>query len=185
MLLLYSLVAMVVPEIPQLHESLVGLHIKSTDIDSGSFNSSLVCSQHDKPGAVTAIHPGIKFDQPVNDLRVMATGGTAGKIIWDAKYNLAGKSELVKSAVAVGGDVPQWTKVCTPSGDMELYTIQMTANGAKSGVFNTSVSFTANNGMAVQVPRRFMVQLPIPAGQPANPIIVPVNPDDFNPLKFL
>lgn len=177
---------MVVPEIPQLHEGLLGLHVKSTDIGEGSFSGNLVCTEFDKLNSVSSTHPGIKFDQPIAALTVKAISVPTGKIVWDARYDLNGKDELLNNQMG-GGDEPMWRKVCTPRGAIEEYRIDMQANGMKSGPFRSSITFTSNNGLSAEVPGRsqgFHAYAKLPL-VPKGPAIVHVDPSDLNPMKFL
>lgn len=176
-----------VPGIPQLHESILGLHIKSSDIDDGSFNGSLVCSTGDRPGSISSVHPSITFDEPITSLEVVASGASRGDVVWDATYSLGGKPELPRDLPAVAGNVPSWLKICTPKGELENYTIEMKAVGAKSGPFQTTLSFTSANDTSVALPDKSM-PLRLPGPQPSNPDPPPylsIRPDDFNPRRFI
>ncbi len=171
--------------IPQLHESLLGPHVVGTDIDSGSFNNTLVCGVHDKPGALASTHPAIKFDQPIQDLRVVAKSVLTGKVLWDASFGLGGAKELTADAKAAGGFQPVWNKVCTQPGDVENYRIDISANGQVSGQFDTSVSFTSNNDHTVQLSKFLFPTKPKLANLPRNPPMVPIDPTDFIPYKYM
>ena len=177
---------MVIPTIPQLHESLLGPHVASTDIDNGSFGASLVCDIHDKPGTLSSAHPGIKFDEPIQNLRVVAKDTASGKVVWNASYFLGGSKELSKTATAVGGAQPSWTKICTPNGALESYKIDINGSGANSGDFNSNIFFTSNNAHTVRLPKVMFPTRPSLIQRPPNqPPIVPISPLDFNPLQYL
>lgn len=176
------------PGIPQLHESTLGLHIKSTNLDQESNTATLVCSQTEKDGVTAgAVHPEITFNEPMQDLHVLAAGGPKGKIVWDAFFNLNGKTVLTKQAVPTTGMVPQWNKICTPPGEMEQYNMFITGTSTKSGPIQTSISFTSDNGLGVELPAKtLMVRVPLPGGNPLAPVIVPIRPQtDLNPLNYL
>ena len=175
---------MVIPAVTQLHASLLGPHVVSTDIDSGSFNGTLVCGVHDKPGALAATHPGMKFDVPVYDVRVVAKSDLTGKVIWDASYALGGTKELLSTAQAAGGAHTTWNKVCTEPGNIEGYKINIAANG-RDGPFETSVTFTSNNAHNVQLSEFLFPPKPTLPPLPPNPPTVPVDPQDFIPYKYM
>ena len=177
---------MVVPEIPQLHEGLLGLHIKSTDIDSGSLNGNLVCGPFDVPGAKSALHPSIEFDEPMNFIKVKATAPD-GKSVWDASYGMNGKTILPQDAPPNGGIAQQWNKICTGRGVNEAYTISINGNGVKSGDFDTSMTFTSNNALAARTPEVLPIQklVPPPPRMPPGPIAVRLTPNELNPLTYV
>jgi hypothetical protein len=175
---------MVIPTVPQLHASLLGPHISSTDIDRGSFNANLVCGPHETPGTLAGTHPSIKFDQPIQDLRVIAKSVKSGRVMWDASYVLGGSKELLSSAQAAGGAKPVWTKVCTEPGNVENYKIDIVANGQK-GQFNSSVSFTSNNAHVVQLSDFLFPQKPDLPKLPADPPTIKIDPHDFLPYKYM
>ena len=176
---------MVVPSIPQLHEGLLGPHVTETDLDSGSFNGSLVCAANDKPGALSQFHPSIKFDEPIYALRVVAKSVPSGSVVWDASYSLEGAKELPAKAHALGGAQMDWKKICTPAGDVENYKIDINADGGTSGTFSSSVSFTSNNANSVKLSEFLFPTRPTIARPPENPPIIPINPTDLNPYKYM
>lgn len=178
---------MVIPSVPQLHESLLGPHVLKTDLDRGAFNSVLVCGPHDKPGALASVHPAIKFDEPVTDLKIKVVNVPSGRVVWDAFLDAGGSQKLPANTPVAGGPVPMWKKICTPQGESELYRMSITGTGGKSGQFDTSVTFTANNAHVVKLPVPFKEiakkDLTKPLPKPA--VTVPLWPDDFNPIKYL
>ena len=176
---------MVVPSIPQLHEGLLGPHIVGSDIDNGSFNANLVCGVNDKPGVVAATHPSIKFDEPIYDMRVIAKALPSGRVLWDAFYSLGGSKELTSKTEAVGGAVPHFSKICTPQGDIENYKIDVSANGQSSGNFDSSISFTSNNAHTLKLSEFLFPKRPTLPRPPDNPPIVPLDPTDLNPYKYM
>jgi hypothetical protein len=176
-----------VPSIPQLHESLLGVHVRATDLDDGSFHANLVCGIGDKSNDITDVHPFIKFDEPMSSVKVHAINTSTGDVVWDAQYNLGGKQELARDLPASSGTAPDWHKICTPRGEMENYRIEIKGCGNVSGPFNSQVSFTSDNSTTVELPaRRPMDPLPSRVGPSPTPAItVPIRPDDFNPLKYI
>lgn len=177
---------MVIPEIPQLHEGLLGLHIKSTDIDNGSLNANLVCGPLDKLGAKSMLHPAIEFDEPMNSVKIQVAGPDGTKI-WDASYAMNGKTQLSQNAPASGGTAPQWSKICTGRGVNEVFTMRISGNGVRSGNFETSVIFTSNNSLAVKIPPATpysRVSPPFPR-LPPGPIIIGLSPQELNPISYV
>lgn len=175
---------MVIPTIPQLHEGVLGPHVVSTDLDSGSFNANLVCGPHDKPGTLASAHPFIKFDIPIQSLRLLAKSTLTGKVIWDGSYGLGGSQELPRDAVAAGGAHPTWEKICTPNGAIENYRIDISAEGGPSGHFDSSVTFSSNNAHTVQTSKLMFAKKPKLPKIPELPPTVPILPDDMNPIKY-
>jgi len=176
-----------VPSIPQLHESLLGVHIQSTDIDYGSFHSNLVCGMGDQPGELANVHPSITFDEPISTVDVHATNSSTGEVVWDAKFALAGTKELTRDLPATGGTAPSWHKICTIPGKAENFRIDLVVNGVNSGPFKSQISFTSDNATAVQVPSdRAMEPRPSRVGPSPTPAVtVPIRPDDFDPRKYM
>ena len=177
---------MVIPEIPQLHEGLLGLHVKSTDIDNGSFNGNLVCGPLDNQGAKSGLHPSIEFDEPMNTVNIQVSAPDGAKL-WDATYAMNGKALLSQDAQAIGGSVPRWLKICTPRGVNELYTMRIVGNGVKSGTFKTSIVISSNNSLAVRTP-----EMPIISNAasrlprlPPGPILVRLTPNELNPMTYV
>ena len=170
------------PAIPQLHESTLGMFIKSTNLDDGSRAGALVCGANEKEGIITSVHPEIEFTTPMQLVHVLVSGG--GKIVWDAIFNLAGEAKLASSAVPLSGNVPSWQKICTPPGEMEQYTMKIDGTST-SDKFQTSVSFTADNTAGLQMPdKQLMVRVPLPGTPCLPPPVVPVRVMDMDPLQY-
>ena len=176
--------ALVTSFMSQLHEGSLGLFIKATDIDTGSHSGALVCNGSELCGSISKIHPEITFTEPMQNVHVHATSA-GGKTMWDADYNLGGKTVLAKTAQGAGA-VPYWNKVCTPAEGMEQYNIAITGISVKGTPITTSVSFTSDNSGGLATPARTLpVRVALPGADPLLPPVVPIGSQDMDPRRYL